>query len=140
MPLADRGPCALLGSKEASMASRIRYEARQFPRLKGLAGISDALLQSHLELYAGYVKNTNTLLEELGKLRAEGRVKATDPAYAELTRRLGFEENGVLLHELYFANLAAEPDPISAAPRLQKALADSFNGSFDAWLQDFRAI
>jgi Fe-Mn family superoxide dismutase len=117
-----------------------RYEAKPFPRLKGLSGISDALLRTHLELYAGYVKNTNGLYEELGNMRKEGRVKASDPAYAELTRRLGFEENGVLLHELYFGNLAPEPDPINAAPKLQKALADSFGGSFDGWLADFKAI
>jgi Fe-Mn family superoxide dismutase len=122
------------------MAARAKYEAKQFPRLKGLAGISDQILQNHLELYAGYVKNTNAIIDELAKMQAEGRAKGTDPAYAEMTRRLGFEENGVLLHELYFGNLKAEPDPISAAPRLQKALADSFSGSFDTWLADFKAI
>lgn len=121
------------------MASKAKYEAKQFPRLKGLKGISDALLQSHLELYAGYVKNTNLIGDELSKLQAEGRAKATDPAYAELNRRLGFEENGILLHELYFQNLAAEPDPIAGAAKLQAALADSF-GSFDAWLADFKAV
>ncbi len=113
--------------------SNKRYEARQFPRLKGLSGISDQILQSHLELYAGYVKNTNAILEELGK------VKPQDLAYAELTRRLGFEENGILLHELYFGNLRAEPDPLAASPRLQKALSDSF-GSTDAWLAEFKAV
>ena len=95
------------------MATRRRYEAKQFPRLKGLSGISDALLASHVELYAGYVKNTNAINDELAKLQSEGRAKGTDAAYAELTRRVGFEENGILLHELYFANLTAEPDPIA---------------------------
>src|SRR5947209_14905877 len=94
-----------------------RYEAKQFPKLKGLSGISDALLQSHLELYAGYVKNTNLLIEELGKMLAEGKAKGSDPAYAEMTRRIGFEENGILLHELYFANLAASPDQLSECTR-----------------------
>ena len=89
-----------------------RYEAKQFPRLKGLTGISDQLLQNHLELYGGYVKQTNAILDELQKLQAEGRAKGTDLAYAELTRRLGFEENGILLHELYFQNLAPTPDPM----------------------------
>jgi Fe-Mn family superoxide dismutase len=116
-----------------------RYEAKQFPRLKGLAGISDQVLRSHLELYAGYLKNTNSILEELQKMHAEGRAKGTDLAYAELTRRLGFEENGVLLHELYFGNLRAEPDPLASAARLQKALIESF-GSTEAWLADFKAI
>ena len=121
------------------MATRRRYEAKQFPRLKGLSGISDALLASHVELYAGYVKNTNAINDELAKLQSEGRAKGTDAAYAELTRRVGFEENGILLHELYFANLTAEPDPIAGSPRLQKAMVDAF-GSFDAWLADYKAI
>jgi Fe-Mn family superoxide dismutase len=38
-----------------------RYEPEQFPRLKGLSGISDGLLQDHLKLYEGYLKNTNEL-------------------------------------------------------------------------------
>ena len=46
--------------------------------------------------------------------------KATDLAYAELQRRLGFEENGILLHELYFGNLAAEPDPMQSTPLLSR--------------------
>ena len=121
------------------MAIDKRYEAKQFPWLKGLNGISDGLLQSHLELYAGYVKNTNAILEELHKLLGEGKAKGTDPAYAEMTRRLGFEENGILLHELYFANLASEPDPLASFPRLQKAFADS-HGSAESWLADFKAI
>ena len=37
------------------------YEAKQFPRMKGLSGISDGLLQDHYKLYEGYVKNVNEL-------------------------------------------------------------------------------
>ena len=29
------------------------------------------------------------------------------PAYSELTRRLGFEYNGMVLHEYYFDNMRA---------------------------------
>jgi Fe-Mn family superoxide dismutase len=123
---------------EDEMASK-RYEAKQFPRLKGLQGISDPLLQNHLELYAGYVKNTNAILDELQKLRQESRAKGTDLAYAELTRRLGFEENGILLHELYFQNLAPTPDPLEKSGKLAQVLAQSF-GDTEGWLADFKAI
>ncbi len=47
-----------------------RYEPKRFPRLKGLSGISDGLLQDHFKLYEGYVKNVNELtvhLEALAK-------------------------------------------------------------------------
>ena len=30
------------------------------------------------------------------------------PTYSELTRRLGFEYNGMVLHEYYFANLKSD--------------------------------
>jgi superoxide dismutase len=31
-----------------------RYEPKNFPRLKGLSGISDSLLQDHFKLYEGF--------------------------------------------------------------------------------------
>ncbi|HZA55586.1 MAG TPA: hypothetical protein VE616_15140, partial [Candidatus Udaeobacter sp.] len=58
----------------------------------------------HFSLYEGYVKNTNTLTEKL--LEMTHKEKGKDPAYAELTRRLGFEYGGMVLHEYYFENLS----------------------------------
>jgi superoxide dismutase, Fe-Mn family len=115
------------------------YEAKQFPRLKGLSGISDALLQDHFKLYEGYVKNTNELNAQLEGMLKEGKAKATNPAFAELTRRLGFEYGGMVLHEYYFGNLAPEPDPLNKSGPLAQALGQCF-GSFEAWLDDFKAI
>lgn len=116
-----------------------RYEPKQFPRLKGLSGISDALLQDHLKLYEGYVKNTNELNTQLEAMLKNGKAKGTDPAFAEMTRRLGFEYGGMLLHELYFANLTPEPDPVNKTGGFATAVAAEF-GSYDAWLEDFKAI
>ena len=115
------------------------YETKQFPRLKGLSGISDALLQDHLKLYEGYVKNTNELNAQLEAMLKDGKAKGTNPAFAELTRRLGFETCGMILHELYFGNLAPEPDPLNKVGRLSEAFAQAF-GSVEAWLEDFKAI
>lgn len=116
-----------------------RYEPKQFPRLKGLSGISDGLLQDHLKLYEGYVKNTNELTAQLEAITKEGKAKGTNLVYAELTRRLGFEYGGMILHELYFANLAPEPDPLEKSGALGKALAQSF-GSLETWLSDLKGI
>ena len=60
----------------------------------------------HLGLYQGYVKNTNLLTEQISELIAKGRASGKDPSYSELTRRLGFEYGGMVLHEYYFENLA----------------------------------
>ena len=82
-----------------------KYEAKSYPHLKGLKGISDQILESHFALYQGYVKNTNLLTDELIKITKEGKAAGSNPAYAEMTRRLGFEYNGMILHEYYFGNL-----------------------------------
>ena len=116
-----------------------RYEPRQFPRLKGLSGISDELLKNHLELYAGYVKNVNELNTQLEAMLKEQKAKGTNLPFAELNRRLGFEMGGMILHELYFGNLSAQPDPIVKTGPLGAAFTESF-GSFEAWLEDFKGV
>ena len=116
-----------------------RYEPKHFPRLKGLSGISDSLLQDHLKLYEGYVKNTNELNSQLEGLLKEGKAKGTNPAFAEMTRHLGFEYCGMILHELYFSNLGPEPDPLNKSGPLGTAMAQAC-GSVEAWLDDFKAI
>src|ERR1700704_1595448 len=81
------------------------YQARQF-NLSNLKGISDETLEMHFKLYEGYVKETNKLTEAITKFIADGQVDQEEmPAYSELTRRLGFEYNGMVLHEYYFDNL-----------------------------------
>jgi Fe-Mn family superoxide dismutase len=116
------------------------YKEQKFDHLKGLEGISDKQVEEHLALYAGYVKQVNTLNEELAKMRADGKASGKNPEFAELTRRLGFEYDGMILHEYYFSNLrrAAEPQPPSGSA-LAKALTD-FYGSVDQWRVDFQAI
>ena len=81
------------------------YTAKQF-NLGGLKGISDRTLEMHFKLYEGYVKETNKLTDKLSEFLRDGQVDQEEvPAYSELTRRLGFEYNGMVLHEYYFANL-----------------------------------
>jgi Fe-Mn family superoxide dismutase len=116
-----------------------RYEPRHFPRLKGLSGISDGLLADHLKLYEGYVKNVNELNSQIQALLKAGKAKGTEPAFAELERRLGFEYGGMILHELYFSNLIAEPDPITRSGPLATLATQSF-GSYDTYLEDLKAV
>jgi Fe-Mn family superoxide dismutase len=115
------------------------YKEQKFD-LSGLDGISDAQLQEHFSLYAGYVKQVNALNEDLVKMRSAGKASGKNPEFAELTRRLGFEYGGMILHEYYFSNLkkAADPQPPQSSG-LAKALGDAF-GSIDQWKMDFQAI
>jgi Fe-Mn family superoxide dismutase len=116
------------------------YDVKPF-NLNGLSGISDRTLEMHLELYEGYVKAANQLTSEIGEMLNDGQIDQEEmPAYSELTRRLGFEYNGMVLHEYYFENMsksgAKKPDRGSA---FLKATEDSF-GSYDRWKLDFSSV
>jgi Fe-Mn family superoxide dismutase len=111
------------------------YSAKEYGRLIGTPGFSDALLKNHFTLYQGYVTNTNKELELLGQLLTER--KTATPEYAELKRRLGWEYNGMRLHEYYFENLGGTA-PLAEDGRLGKMMIANF-GSVEAWENDFRA-
>jgi Fe-Mn family superoxide dismutase len=106
--------------------------------LKGLQGISDDTLAIHFGLYEGYVKNTNLLNERIGELRGAGKNAGADPAFAELVRRLGWEFDGMRLHEYYFDNLTSQPRELTSG-RLFDALGEQYGG-MDGWKKDFAAL
>ena len=105
--------------------------------LSSLQGISDETLQIHFGLYEGYVKNTNLLSERIAAMRAEGKGSGTDPAFAELVRRFGWEFDGMRLHEYYFDNLTSSPSALKSG-RLHDAISRYF-GDLETWKLDFAA-
>jgi Fe-Mn family superoxide dismutase len=111
------------------------YVPQDFSRLKGMPGFSDKALDLHFALYQGYVKNTNLLLQQLKEMAAQNQ--SGTPAYAELKRRLGWEFDGMRLHELYFGNLGGKK-PLPQDSPLMKRLEENFGG-FDQWAADFKA-
>jgi Fe-Mn family superoxide dismutase len=113
------------------------YKARQF-NLSGLKGISDETLKMHFGLYEGYVKNSNLLIEQISAITHKKQASGQDPAYAELTRRLGFEFGGMVLHEYYFENLAPKGKG-SPSGDLKRLLDKSFEG-FENWQRAFSAV
>jgi len=123
------------------MSTTDSYKARQF-NLSGLKGISDETLEVHFKLYEGYVKETNNLTERIWQFIQDGKFDQEEmPAYSELTRRLGFEFNGMVLHEYYFENLkkgtgTGEP---ARSSKFLKAAEKSF-GSYDIWKADFQSV
>ena len=78
----------------------MNYKVQAHLKPKALSGISNDQISQLWKLYEGYVENANRLIE--GVARAE----AGSSPWAELKRRLGFEVDGVVLHEYYFGNLA----------------------------------
>ena len=117
------------------------YKARPFD-LSNLTGISDETLEMHFKLYEGYVKEVNKLNEKIAEFMRGGKVDQEEFAeYSELNRRLGFEYNGMVLHEYYFDNLkkgGGTGDP-TGQTGFRKAAEESF-GSYDIWKAEFVGI
>jgi superoxide dismutase, Fe-Mn family len=117
------------------------YKAREF-NLSNLKGISDKTLEMHFKLYEGYVKETNKLNERIAEFIKDGNVDQEEmPAYSELTRRLGFEYNGMVLHEYYFENMKSYGGTGDPAPPSEfRQAAESSFGSYEIWKADFVGI
>jgi Fe-Mn family superoxide dismutase len=116
------------------------YRPKRFD-VRGLRGISDRTLEMHVKLYEGYVQNTNVLGERIAAILRDGTLDHEEmPAYSELTRRLGFEYNGMVLHEYYFGNLRRDGggDAPSGSP-FRSAVEASF-GDYGAWKLDFVSV
>ena len=111
------------------------YAAKDYSKLIGMEGFSETLLKNHFTLYQGYVTNTNKVLDTLNQMLKEG--KAGTPEFAELKRRLGWEFNGMRLHEYYFENLGGKAG-INKNGKLAKKLTEIFGG-YDSWEKDFKA-
>ena len=100
--------------------------------LHGLRGISDRTMDMHMGLYKGYVTATNELNEHIFALVKDGKVDHEEmPAYSELTRRLGFEYNGMVLHEHYFGNLTQGGSDHPGGHSLFAQAAENSYGSVD---------
>jgi len=110
------------------------YTANDYNNLIGMEGFSETLLKNHFTLYQGYVTNTNKLLDLLATLLREEKVGT--PEYSELKRRMGFEFNGMRLHEYYFGNLGGK-GALDKSGKLGRKLAADF-GSYEDWERDFK--
>jgi len=107
----------------------MNFKAQGHLRPKALIGISDDQIAQHWKLYEGYVKAANGLLESTAK------ATAGSPQWAELRRRLGFEIDGIVLHEYYFGNLASG-SKLSPGSDLAVDLGAAWD-SVAAWREDF---
>lgn len=110
------------------------YTPKQFA-FGTLQGISQKQLDVHIKLYEGYVKFINVIEDQQKELLKDSEKNAY--ALAEVTRRIGFEFNGMRMHEHYFAQWEGTASPI-AGP-LADALAAQY-GSVDAWMARFKGV
>ena len=123
------------GARADGGAARTAFLVKSYDRLLGMKGFSDTLLKNHFLLYQGYVVNVNKTLEAIRVAVTEGR-NASE--LMELRRRLGWEWNGMRLHEYYFDNLGGKAAAVKNG-KFVTAVEREF-GSLSAWLKDFTAV
>jgi Fe-Mn family superoxide dismutase len=126
------GRCLVAGDLSKA-TSTYSYKPRDFSYLKGMPGFSNALLDLHFSLYQGYVKNCQAVLDKLQSLENAGQERSLE--WGALKRRLGWEFDGMRLHELYFENLGGKGEQ-KAASQMLKAIEMQF-GSYQKWKEAF---
>ena len=112
------------------------WKERNELKPKGLDGISDQQIEYHFEThYNGYVTKLNEIWE---KMQTVDRSKANQnySEFRELKLEETFNYDGSLLHELYFENLHSGS---SSAPESFKSQVAKDFGSYEKWLEDFKA-
>lgn len=113
-----------------------QFEPKTF-EIPELKGISAKTIEEHLKLYAGYVKNANSVIEQISNLSRE----ADKNMYliGELFRRFSFEFNGMRNHEVYFSSLSGRPKPLPADSALAKLIVETCN-SFEIFMFGMKNI
>jgi superoxide dismutase, Fe-Mn family len=113
------------------------YQEQKFnvPELKG---ISQKQLEVHLGLYGGYVKHVNVLREQIAELQ---KLDGEKYAYAitETRRRLGFEFDGMRMHEYYFEGFEGGAKDIDPSGALARAMAEKY-GDWSGFVNHLRAV
>ena len=112
------------------------FEEKKF-NIGELKGISAKNIEEHLKLYAGYVKNSNMILEKIAELSKDETANAY--TLGEFQRRFAFEFGGMRNHEYYFSSFEGGAKALPAEFELNKAIIAEW-GSFDAWLARFKSI
>lgn len=112
----------------------MHYQEQKFD-LPALTDISQASVEAHLGLYAGYVKNFNAINDALTGYLTDSAKNAH--AISELMRRKSFEFGGMRLHELYFRQWEGVATPIIAGGALESTLKNQF-GSVETALMHIK--
>jgi len=115
------------------MKEIVKYKVQEHLKPSGLSNISDAQITDHWNLYVGYVNQVNRLNDEIIQMVSEGQGNSL--LYADRRRRIGFEYNGMILHEYYFGNLCPKCSTQQPGP-LRQGIEKHW-GSFERWQEDF---
>ncbi|MBM3260818.1 hypothetical protein FJY93_00170 [Candidatus Kaiserbacteria bacterium] len=113
------------------------YEPKSFD-IPALDGISQKQIDVHLALYQGYVKHINLLREQIADLTAVDPQKYAF-AIESTRRRIGFEFNGMRMHEFYFPQWEGGSSDESRGSALDAAVSQKY-GSWDNFIAHFKQV
>ena len=112
------------------------YEPKDFSSLtNSVKGISENAMKNHFKLYEGYVNKTNeinTALIGCDKSKANHNYSEYRSLLVDKSHNL----NGVVLHELFFSNLATSP--IKPDDRLINHISNDYP-DWDTYIADLKA-
>jgi Fe-Mn family superoxide dismutase len=116
----------------------MQYTPKQFD-LPALAGLSQEQIKVHLGLYEGYVKHMNVIKDKIAALRA---ADAEGNAYiiAELRRRLGFEFDGMRMHEYYFSQLEKGAKAATKDSPLARAATAKYGNGIESLIAHIKEV
>ncbi|MDO8407911.1 MAG: Fe-Mn family superoxide dismutase [bacterium] len=114
------------------------YTSRIFD-LPALEGISEKQVKVHLALYEGYVKHVNLIIATIA---AYGHTEDEGGKYAvrELRRRLGFEFDGMRMHEYYFGQLEIGSRKPEAGSALAKAADEKYGSGTEGLIAHIKDV
>lgn len=115
----------------------MQYSTKEF-NLPEIDGLSQKQIEVHLGLYDGYVKNVNKLQEQIAQLKDVDTEKYSY-AITETRRRLGFEFNGMRMHEYYFNQLEASNTKETQDEELIELISKEF-GTWDSFINEFKKV
>lgn len=117
-----------------------QIQAKTFPNLSTVEGISQNQLTEHIGLYNGYVKKINEIQGLImGSTPDLEKMNATYSPYRELHVEQTYALNGVILHEYYFENLGGAKRKATETEMAHKLFTQEF-GSWDNYVAHLTAV
>ncbi len=110
----------------------VEYKAKDFGHLiDKMPKIDKGLQEIHFKLYEGYVTQVNLLNKLLENLGPDNTF-----TFQAIKRQLGWEYDGMMLHELFFSNLGGDGKMTSSNLALKKIKQQW--GSYEKWAEEFK--
>ncbi len=110
----------------------VEYKVRDYKYLiEKMPKIDSGLQEIHFKLYEGYVNQVNLLNKLLENMGADSAF-----TFQAIKRQMGWEFDGMVLHELFFSNLGGD-GKLSPNSVTSKKIKQQW-GSYEKWMEEFK--